>query len=80
MYKSIKDLQADLHVFMILLNFQLFAFFGKKQETVLSNLPKKLMYPGRNHTVIPLSTVQSCQSRTGRGKCDHIALLAVNYL
>lgn len=71
---------ADLHVFMILLKLQLLAFFPKKQGTVLSNVSKKLAYPGRNHTVILLCTVQSCHSRTGRGNCDHIALLAVNHL
>lgn len=52
---------------MLLLKFQLFAFFTKKQVTLLSKPSKKLVYPGSNHAVIPLCTVQSCWGRTGRG-------------
>lgn len=42
MYKSVEDLQANLHVFVVLLKFQLFAFFAKKQETVYSNASQKI--------------------------------------
>jgi len=64
-------------MFTLLLKFQLFAFFTKKQVTLLSNASKSLVYPGSNHTVIPLCTVQSSQSRTGRGQWNRVALLVV---
>lgn len=77
MYKSGKVLQIDLHVFMLILKFWLFAFFTKKQVTLLPNASKKVAYPGSSHTLTPLCTVQSCWSRMGRGQWNRVALLAV---
>lgn len=45
--------------------------------TLFSNASKKLVYSGSNHTVIPVCTVPSCRSRTGRGEWNRVVLLAV---